>query len=165
MSKDKSNYYLTNKELLAELKRCREELGYPSEELGAMFIKLAERMTLKKQFVRYSQEIKNDLISNALVSLTKGWDKFDPEKSSNPFAFFSSITFNAFLQHLNAYYRQKNIKNELTMLDPDGEHNNDMVDYYYRYEVKDAGIKNIDLNKEESFEDFGKEEGEDKQQD
>lgn len=144
MSKE-DRYYLTNKDILEELKNSKEN-GRATENLGKMFLTLSEKMTMNKHFVRYGSDIKADLVSCGVLALCKSYNKFDPEKSNNPFGYFSMVTFNAFLQYLNSHYKHKNLKNELTMLDPD-QTQRDMVDYYYKYEVENPGIRSIDIEK------------------
>lgn len=110
--------YLRNKDFLAELIEC-QEAGKMSDKLGEMFMMLAERYSSKYQFAGYSY--RDELVNNAIVACCNAWNKFDPGKSSNPFAFFTVVTNNAFIQILNKEKRQQMIRDELLIeedLDP-----------------------------------------------
>jgi DNA-directed RNA polymerase specialized sigma24 family protein len=47
------------------------------------------------------------------MSLVKTWDNFNPERSSNPFAFFTQCIKNSFIQYLKLEKRQRVIRDEL----------------------------------------------------
>lgn len=116
---DKKKYYMTNKELLAEIVSC-QKTGVMSEKLGEMFMLLSERNINHRHFVRYP--FRDDLISVAVTSCCAAIFKFNPEKSNNPFAFFTTCIRHSCFQYLKKHYNQTNIKNKLKVdngLNPD----------------------------------------------
>jgi hypothetical protein len=50
-----------------------------------------------------------DMIGDALLAITIAWHKFDPEKSENPFAYFTAVTHNAFIRKLGDFGNQRDI--------------------------------------------------------
>ena len=116
---DKSKYYMTNKELLAEIVSCQKK-GVMSEKLGEMYMLLSERNINHRHFVRYP--FRDDLISVAVTACCAATFKFNPEKSNNPFAFFTTCIRHSCYQYLKKHYNQTNIKNKLKVdngLNPD----------------------------------------------
>lgn len=54
-----------------------------------------------------------DMQAYAMMSLVKTWNNFNPERSSNPFAFFTQCIKNSFIQYLKLEKRQRVIRDEL----------------------------------------------------
>lgn len=116
---DKKKYYMTNKELLAEIVSCQKN-GVMSEKLGEMYMLLSERNINHRHFVRYP--FRDDLISVAVTACCAATFKFNPDKSNNPFAFFTTCIRHSCYQYLKKHYNQTNIKNKLKVdngLNPD----------------------------------------------
>jgi hypothetical protein len=105
--------YLTNKEMLAELKRCKKK-GQMSDILARMLQLLCSRYAKKGNFVGYSYN--EDMQCYAMMMLVRTWNSFDPEKSSNPFAFFTQCIKNSFIQYLNQERRQRDVR-DLMLID------------------------------------------------
>lgn len=105
--------YLTNKEMLAELKRCKKK-GQMSDMLAKMLQLLCSRYAKKGNFVNYSYN--EDMQGYAMMMLVRTWNSFDPDKSSNPFAFFTQCIKNSFIQYLNQERRQRNVR-DLLLID------------------------------------------------
>ena len=49
----------------------------------------------------------------AMMMLCRTWSAFKPEKSKNPFAFFTQCVKNSFIQYLNSEKRHRTIRDEL----------------------------------------------------
>ena len=109
-TKKKEEGYLSNKEMLAELIACQER-NLVSDKLGRMFMILANRYATKPNFSGYSY--KDEMISNGVVACVAALRKFDPMKSSNPFAYYTSCIHNCFIQILNKEKRQQEIRDKL----------------------------------------------------
>lgn len=88
-----------------------QELGYVTEELGKMFMTLAERNVNHRNFVRYPY--REDLISVGVLACMKAINKFDPSVGSNAFAFFTTVIHNDLKQYIKREYNQQNIINGL----------------------------------------------------
>ena len=105
MVKKKSEHYVNNKELLEALivyraKVAAAEEGKPKPRitnyLGECFLKIATHLSYKPNFVNYM--FRDDMISDGIENCVQYIHNFDPEKSSNPFAYFTQIIHYAFLK-------------------------------------------------------------------
>ena len=130
--KTKEEGYLSNKEMYAEVIKCQEN-DEISDKLGKMFMILARRYATKPNFAGYSY--KDEMISHGVVACVASLHKFNAEKGNNPFAYYTSIIHNAFIQILNREKNQHNIRDELLIqaeLNPSfgyqERHNNDQYD-------------------------------------
>ena len=102
--------YLTNKELLAEIINAKSQ-GFMTDKLARMLMMLTRKYAKKGNFVNYTYN--EDMVSYALMMLVRTWNSFNPEKSSNPFAFYTQCIKNSFIQYLNQEKRQRNIRDVL----------------------------------------------------
>lgn len=102
--------YLRNKDLLAEVIASKER-GYMSDNLANMLMLLTSRYAKRGNFVNYSYN--EDMVAYALMMLVNTWDRFNPEKSNNPFAFYTQCIKNSFIQFLNRERRQRDIRDAL----------------------------------------------------
>ena len=101
--------YLSNKEFLAQVIAC-QEADICSERLGEMFMILATRYASKPNFSGYSY--KDEMISHGLVACVASVNKFNTEKSENPFAYYTQVIHSAFLQILNKEKKHQNIRDK-----------------------------------------------------
>lgn len=97
VASNKGKYYLTNEDLLPEVIKSKE-VGYITDRLARMLMLLAERYSRKSNFVGYSY--RQDMVSAALLNLCKNALKFNPERSQNPFAFYTTAIKRSFLQYM-----------------------------------------------------------------
>jgi len=102
--------YLNNKELLAEVRACKKK-GQMSGTLARMLQLLCSKYAKKGNFVSYSYN--EDMQAYAMMMLVRTWNSFDPEKSNNPFAFFTQCVKNSFIQYLNQEQRQRDVRDVL----------------------------------------------------
>lgn len=111
--KRKSNNYLNNKDLLAEVIKSKEE-GEMSKKLAHMLTLLCARYAKKPNYANYSYN--EDMQAYAMLSLVKTWYKFNPEKSDNPFAFYTQCIYHSFIQYLNLEKKQRDIR-DMTLIE------------------------------------------------
>jgi DNA-directed RNA polymerase specialized sigma24 family protein len=102
--------YLSNKELLAEVRACKKT-GNMSNKLVRMLQLLCSRFAKKGSFVNYSYN--EDMQAYAMMMLVRTWMGFNPEKSTNAFAFFTQCIKNSFIQYLKHEERQRNVRDLL----------------------------------------------------
>lgn len=105
----KSKDYLSNKEMLSEVIHCKKD-GQISEKLGKMFVLLAERYSTKPNFSGYSY--RDEMVANAILACCQNYTKFNEDKGSNPFAYFTQIIHNAFIQVLNKERRNQELRDK-----------------------------------------------------
>jgi len=117
----RSIHYVNNKEFLAALILYKkdvaeaEELGKPKPRitnyLGECFLKIATHLSFKPNFVNYI--FKDDMISDGIENCVQYIHNFNPEKSQNPFAYFTQIIHYAFLRRIQKEKKQLEIKNKI----------------------------------------------------
>jgi DNA-directed RNA polymerase specialized sigma24 family protein len=121
MSKKKTEHYVNNKELLEALIVYRakvvaaKEKGLPKPRitnyLGECFLKIATHLSYKPNFVNYM--FREDMISDGIENCVQYIHNFDPEKSKNPFAYFTQIIHYAFLRRIQKEKKQLDIKTKI----------------------------------------------------
>lgn len=141
------NHYINNQEFLAALIAYRtsvetalannEERPRVPEYIGECFLKIARHLSYKSNFINYS--FKDEMISDAIENCLSVVSNFDPAKSKNPFAYFTQITFYAFVRRIQREKKQLQTKyryidqldlNELITQEHDnGEFQNQFIDY------------------------------------
>ena len=117
----RSEHYVNNKEFLAALVKLREDReiaeiqGKPKPPIpryvGECFLKIANHLSFKPNFVNYM--FKEDMISDGIENCVQYIHNFNPEKSQNPFAYFTQIIHYAFLRRIQREKRQLEIKNKI----------------------------------------------------
>ena len=117
----RSEHYVNNKEFLAALIAYREDReiaeakGLPRpvipRYIGECFLKIANHLSFKPNFVNYM--FKEDMISDGIENCVQYIHNFNPEKSQNPFAYFTQIIHYAFLRRIQREKRQLEIKNKI----------------------------------------------------
>jgi len=121
MPKKKSEHYVNNKELLQALIVYREKVAHAKENdlpkpritnyLGECFLKIATHLSYKPNFVNYM--FRDDMISDGIENCVQYIHNFDPEKSKNPFAYFTQIIHYAFLRRIQKEKKQLDIKTKI----------------------------------------------------
>lgn len=104
-------HYVTNAQLLPEIQACKDNGNKLSNTLAKYLYMIAERYSYSPSFGGYS--FREDMVSFAVVNLCANWHKFDPAKSDNPFAFYTTACYRSFLQYLADEKKQRNIRDEL----------------------------------------------------
>lgn len=124
MAKEKSpkTNYIDNKKFLAEIilyqqaVRDAEEAGTPKprvpEYIGECFIKIATNLIKRPRFFLYTYH--SEMISDAILNSLSYMHNFDPTKSSNPFAYFTRICWNAFFYRISRERKQQYVKYKAT---------------------------------------------------
>ena len=117
----RSEHYVNNKEFLAAIVAYKksiveaEELGNPKPRitnyLGSCFLKIAPHLSYKPNFVNYM--FKDDMICDGIENCVQYINNFNPEKSSNPFAYFTQIIHYAFLRRIQKEKKQLEIKTKI----------------------------------------------------
>lgn len=117
----RSVHYVNNKEFLAalieykKLVECAKNEHLPKPRitnyLGSCFLKIATHLSFKPNFVNYI--FKDDMISDGIENCIQYIHNFDPEKSQNPFAYFTQIIHYAFLRRIQKEKKQLEIKSKI----------------------------------------------------
>ena len=115
--KNRERFYCTSAELHAELVKWRDsaekvEDRVLSEELGKMLIAIADKMLNRSEFRNYPKELKEDAKGFFFVKAIKGLKNYNFE-FNNPFAYFSTCAWNAYISTITKHYKQQNIRKEV----------------------------------------------------
>ena len=118
MAKRKSDHYINNQEFFVAMKdwkvlvdvadKAGEKHPPITEYIGTCFMKIAEHLSRKPNFMNYPyrDEMQSDGVENCLLYAYN----FDPEKSTNPFSYFTQIIYYAFLRRIQKEKKQAYIK-------------------------------------------------------
>ena len=114
------NHYVNNKDLYAALvaykikvKKAEEEgkeLPIIPDYIGVCFMAMCKRLSTKGNFVGYTY--RDDMISDGIENCVLAVHGFDPERGTNPFAYFTQIIWNAFLRRIGKEKKQTYIKHK-----------------------------------------------------
>ena len=117
----RSEHYVNNKEFLAALIKYREDIEIAQIQdkpkppipryIGECFLKIANHLSFKPNFVNYM--FKEDMISDGIENCVQYIHNFNPEKSRNPFAYFTQIIHYAFLRRIQKEKKQLEIKTKI----------------------------------------------------
>ena len=88
--------------------KSNKDLPIISEYLGSVFLKIAQRLSFRPNFINYA--FKNDMISDGIENCLHYIHNFNPEKSNNPFAYFTQIIYYAFIRRIQKEKKQLYIK-------------------------------------------------------
>ena len=127
-TKTQKEHYVNNKEFLAamidykqaikEAKKKKKQRPPVTDYIGSCFLKIANHLSYRPNFINYT--FRDDMISDGIENCLQYLDNFNPEKSNNPFAYFTQIIYYAFIRRIQKEKKQVTIKQKLIM-----EHNYD----------------------------------------
>ena len=116
-----ATHYVNNAEMLESLKSYKAKLKEARENgteepripeyLGECVLKIATRLSHKANFINYSY--RDDMILDGIENCIQCMNSFDPEKSSNPFSYFTQVIYFAFLRRIAKEKKQSYIKGKL----------------------------------------------------
>lgn len=121
-SKKKKEHYVNNKEFLQAMISFRdsvmlaekngEERPRVTPYIGECLMKIAVHLSHKPNFINYT--FKEEMISDGIENCLQYIDNFNPEKSQNPFAYFTQIIYYAFLRRIQKEKKHLYTKYKLT---------------------------------------------------
>ena len=118
--KQKPHYGDNNKFLVAmteyrELRIKAEEEGQKRPQvtnyIGECYLKIANHLSYRPNFINYTY--RDDMISDGIENCLQYMDNFDPEKSKNPFAYFTQIIYYAFIRRIQKEKKQQQVKQKM----------------------------------------------------
>ena len=121
MAKAKTEYYVNNKEFLEAIVEYKRKVELAKKKgkakplvpnyIGECFLKIATHLSYKPNFVNYM--FREDMICDGIENCLQYIDNFNPEKSQNPFAYFTQIIYYAFLRRIQKEKKQMYTKYKL----------------------------------------------------
>lgn len=94
-----------------EAEDAGDELPKIPEYIGKCFFQIATRLSFKHNFINYSY--KDDMISDGIENAIIAVHNFDPEKSKNPFAYFTQVIWFAFIRRIQKEQKQTYVKHKV----------------------------------------------------
>jgi len=119
--KAKKPHYVDNKVFLAAMMEWKDEVNEAEAEgdvippipeyIGECFYKIATHLSYRPNFINYTY--REEMIGDGIENCIQYAKNFNPEKSRNPFAYFTQIIHYAFLRRIQREKRQLEIKNKI----------------------------------------------------
>jgi len=118
----KPKQYVNNADFLAALIDYKEKCKIAKADkkpppaipnyIGECFMKIAEGLSHKPNFINYTY--RDEMISDGIENCLMYFDNFNPDKSKNPFAYFTQIIYFAFLRRISKEKKQQYVKYKAT---------------------------------------------------
>jgi len=116
----KAKNYINNKTLYGAMIHYKNDLQHALEHdadkpivpnyIGESIILICTNLAKKPNFSGYTY--KQDMISDGIMDCISAVDNFNPDKTNNPFAYFTQIAWNAFLRRIQKEKKQTYIKHK-----------------------------------------------------
>jgi len=114
----KKQHYVDNSKLLEVMSEYREQYLVAKDNdiepppipdyAGECFLKIAEKLSHRPNFINYA--FREEMVSDGIENCVMYANNFNPEKSQNPFAYFTQIIYYAFLRRIEKEKKQLYIK-------------------------------------------------------
>ena len=146
MSEKKPKHYVNNGDFLEALinykescieakKKSKPEPQIPNY-IGECFLKIAEHLSRKPNFISYS--FRDEMIADGIENCLMYFRNFDPDKSKNPFAYFTQIIYYAFLRRIMKEKKQLYVKYKAT-------EQFGILDEFEMYEDSEGNMRQFEL--------------------
>ncbi|ANS05030.1 sigma factor for late transcription [uncultured Mediterranean phage] len=144
-------HYVDNKKFLEAMIEYRDRVERAKSKnrkkpevtnyIGECFLKIANHLSFRPNFINYT--FRDDMISDGIENCLQYMDNFNPDKSKNPFAYFTQIIYYAFIRRIQKEKKQIQIKSKLianagveNMMDQlkgdDQQYQSQLLDYLQR---------------------------------
>mgnify|MGYP003345125290 FL=1 len=135
--------------------------------IGESILLICNNLAKKPNFSGYTY--KQDMISDGVIDCISAVDNFDPDRTNNPFAYFTQIAWNAFLRRIQkekkqTYIKHKNFENSFIFAEifEESSHSMQLKSNEYSAEIvrsyEDKLTKTKKASKLSGIEKFSKEE-------
>lgn len=118
----RKRHYINNPDFLQALIDYKEKCRIAEQEnkpkpaipnyIGECFIKIAEGLSHKPNFINYTY--RDEMMADGIENCLMYFENFNPDKSSNPFAYFTQIIYYAFLRRIQKEKKQLYVKYKAT---------------------------------------------------
>ena len=144
-------HYVDNKKFLQAMIEYRDKCKKAEEKnrkkpevtnyIGECFLKIANHLSYRPNFINYTY--RDDMISDGIENCLQYMNNFDPDKSDNPFAYFTQIIYYAFIRRIQKEKKQMQVKAKIianagveNMMDQlegdDAQYQSQMLDFLQR---------------------------------
>ena len=121
MKKKATQHYVDNKKFLEAMVIHKEKVNKAIENnrkkpdvtnyIGECFLKIANHLSYRPNFINYTY--RDDMISDGIENCLQYMNNFNPEKSKNPFAYFTQIIYYAFIRRIQKEKKQTLVKQKM----------------------------------------------------
>jgi len=142
----KTKHYINNADFLQALVQYKQDCATAKKEnkseppipnyIGECFMKIAEGLSHKPNFINYTY--RDEMISDGIENCLMYFNNFDPNKSKNPFAYFTQIIYYAFLRRIQKEKKQTYVKYKAT-------EQMGIFDEFEMYEAEDGMFKQFEM--------------------
>ena len=111
-------HYVDNEKFFKEMKKWKQrvldarEVEDPdpptTDYIGECFLKISENLAWRPNFINYT--FRDDLVSDGIENCLLYAHNFNPEKSHNPFSYFTQIIHHAFVRRIQKEKKQMHLK-------------------------------------------------------
>ena len=111
-------HYVDNKKFYTAIIKYKKDVKYAEEHgldkpripnyVGECLLNIANRLSTRPNFVNYP--FREEMVSDGIENCLQYFDNFNPEKTSNPFSYFTQIIYYAFLRRIHKEKRQLYVK-------------------------------------------------------
>jgi hypothetical protein len=108
MKKEDKPYYVDNKKFLQAMIEYRDSVKKSKSEnltrptvpfyIAECIMKIATHLSYKPNFINYS--FRDEMVSDGIENCLQYIDNFNPDRSDNPFSYFTQIIYFAFLRRI-----------------------------------------------------------------
>ena len=117
-TKKKSEHYVDNKKFLQAMIEYKDKCDKAEKRkrkhppvtnyIGECFLKIANHLSYRPNFINYT--FRDDMISDGIENCLQYLKNFNPDKSNNPFAYFTQIIYYAFIRRIQKEKKQQDVK-------------------------------------------------------
>ena len=117
----KKPHYVDNNLFFAEMEKWKSESAESdevddlppkvTEYMGECFYKIATHLSYRPNFINYTY--REEMIGDGIENCIRYAKNFNPEKSKNPFAYFTQIIYYAFIRRITKEKKQTSIKQKI----------------------------------------------------
>ena len=121
MKKKVTQHYVDNKKFLEAMVIHKNKVNSAKENnrkkpdvtnyIGECFLKIANHLSYRPNFINYT--FRDDMISDGIENCLQYMDNFNPDKSTNPFAYFTQIIYYAFIRRIQKEKKQTLVKQKM----------------------------------------------------
>jgi len=111
-------HYVDNEKFFLEVKKWKQrvidarEVDEPdppsTEYMGECFLRISENLAWRPNFINYT--FRDDLVSDGIENCLLYAHNFNPEKSKNPFSYFTQIIHHAYVRRIVKEKKQMHIR-------------------------------------------------------
>ena len=108
----KSNL-ITSAQIYEQWKNWKET-GIISDQMAKMMLEVARKITGNHRFCGYDEEMKRDMVQEAVLKIIKNLKNMKEEHHDSFFGYWSMTVYSAFYNFLNKWHKEQERKKQLT---------------------------------------------------